>query len=245
MAWRLLFISAMIGKIDPQNFLGRNPFSTSANQKRDRAEFLSYLEEKMGEPIAMERIALQILKKTVDLALSETETEESGLFLSSPLVLSRLPGSRNPQPTPEALELEVDSTASNYLPIDQDFESIIQEAGQRYRVDPGLIRAVMQAESGGNPLAVSRTGARGLMQLMPETASELGVTNPFDPTQNIMGGTSYLRRLLDRYRGDVKLALAAYNWGMGNLERHPEAMPRETKNFVAAVEKNQRTPIKA
>ena len=84
-----------------------------------------------------------------------------------------------------------------------------------------------------------------MMQLMPETAVELGVTNPFDPTQNIMGGTSYLRRLLDRYRGDVKLALAAYNWGMGNLEKRPEAMPRETKNFIAAVEKNQRNRNKA
>jgi soluble lytic murein transglycosylase-like protein len=143
------------------------------------------------------------------------------------------------------LELEVDSKASNYLPIDQDFELIIQEAGQRYRIDPALIRAIIQAESGGNPLAVSRAGARGLMQLMPETAAELGVTNPFDPTQNIMGGTSYLRRLLDRYRGDVKLALAAYNWGMGNLEKRPEAMPRETKNFIAAVEKNHRNHIKA
>jgi soluble lytic murein transglycosylase-like protein len=83
------------------------------------------------------------------------------------------------------------------------------------------------------------------MQLMPETAAELGVTNPFDPTQNIMGGTSYLRRLLDRYRGDVKLALAAYNWGMGNLEKHPEVMPRETKNFIASVEKHQQNFNKA
>ena len=245
MAWRLLFLSTMIGKIDPQNFLGRNPFSNPAGQKRDRADFLSYLEEKVGEPIAMERVALQILKKTVDLALSGTETEEPGLFLSSPLVFSRPPVSHNPPPSPEPLELEVDSKASNYLPIDQDFESIIQEAGQRYRIDPALIRAIIQAESGGNPLAVSRAGARGLMQLMPETAAELGVTNPFDPTQNIMGGTSYLRRLLDRYRGDVKLALAAYNWGMGNLEKRPEAMPRETKSFIAAVEKNQRNPNKA
>ena len=235
----------MIGKIDPQDFLGRNPFSIPTNQKRDRADFLSFLEEKMGEPIAMERVALQILKKTVDLALSGTDTEEPGLFLSSPLTFSKPLVSHDPSPFPEPSELEVDSKASNYLPIVQDFESIIQEAGQRYRVDPSLIRAVIQAESGGNPLAVSRAGARGLMQLMPETAAELGVTNPFDPTQNIMGGTSYLSRLLDRYRGDVKLALAAYNWGMGNLERHPEAMPRETKNFIAAVEKNQRNPIKA
>jgi len=74
------------------------------------------------------------------------------------------------------------------------------------------------------------------MQLMPGTASDLGVTNPFDPAQNIMGGTRYLRNLLDRYRGDVKLALAAYNWGMGNLEKRPESMPRETKNYISQVE---------
>ncbi len=199
----------------------------------------------MGEPIAMERVALQILKKTVDLALSGAETEESGLFLSFPLSFPKPPASFNPPSSPEPSELEVDSKASNYLPIVQDFESIIQEAGERYRVAPALIRAVIEADSGGNPGAISRAGARGLMQLMPETAAELGVTNPFDPTQNIMGGTSYLRRLLDRYRGDVKLALAAYNWGMGNLERHPEAMPGETKNYIATVEKNHRNYVKA
>ncbi len=193
----------------------------------------------------MERLALQILKKTIDLALSETETAEADFFHSSPLIYSKAPVSQNPPPFPEPLELEADPEMSNYLPIDRDFESIIQEAGQRYRVDPVLIRAVIQAESGGNPLAVSRAGARGLMQLMPETAAELGVTNPFDPAQNIMGGTSYLRRLLDRYRGDVKLALAAYNWGMGNLEKRPEAIPRETKSFIAAVEKNRKTNNKA
>ncbi len=189
----------------------------------------------------MERLALQILKKAVDLVLSEAETTEPDFFLSSPLTFTKTPVPPAPSPSPEIVELEVDSEASNFVPVDRDFESIIQDAAQRYRVEPGLIRAVIQAESGGNPLAVSRAGARGLMQLMPETAAELGVTNPFDPTQNIMGGTSYLRRLLDRYRGDVKLALAAYNWGMGNLEKHPEAMPRETKNFIATVEKNQRT----
>jgi soluble lytic murein transglycosylase-like protein len=230
----------MIGKIAPQNPLARNPFSTPATQTRDRAEFLSYLEGKMGEPIAMEKLALQILKKTVDLVLSGQETPGSDFFLPSPLIFSKPPASPA-LPLPPALsDPGVDWEGSNFVPADSDFESTIQEAAQRYRVDPGLIRAVIQAESGGNPAAVSRAGARGLMQLMPETAAELGVTNPFDPTQNIMGGTSYLRRLLDRYRGDVKLALAAYNWGMGNLEKHPEAMPRETKNFIAAVEKHQR-----
>ncbi len=235
----------MIKEIDPQNFLGRNPFSTPAAQKRDKAAFLSFLEEKMGEPMAMEKLALQILKKTVDLVLSGTEMAESDFFISPALISSKPPVSHIPPPSPEPLALEGDLETSNYLPVGRDFESIIQDAGHRYRVDPALIRAVIQAESGGNPLAVSRAGARGLMQLMPETAAELGVTNPFDPTQNIMGGTSYLRRLLDRYRGDVKLALAAYNWGMGNLEKRPEAMPRETKSFIALVEKNQRSRNKA
>lgn len=238
---KLALISSfvMIEKIAPQNPLAQNPFSPPAAQNRDRSEFLSFLEGKMGEPIAMERLALQILKKTVDLVLSEGETKEPDLFLSPPLAFSQTQGSPALPPPPELTDLGAGSEASNFLPVDRNFESIIQEAAHRYRVDPGLIRAVIQAESGGNPLAVSRAGARGLMQLMPETAAELGVTNPFDPTQNIMAGTSYLRRLLDRYRGDVKLALAAYNWGMGNLEKRPEAMPRETKSFIASVEKHQ------
>jgi soluble lytic murein transglycosylase-like protein len=74
------------------------------------------------------------------------------------------------------------------------------------------------------------------MQLMPKTAVELGVRDPFDPSQNIMGGTSYLRKLLDRYQGDRKLALAAYNWGMGNVENRLEAMPRETRDYLLKVE---------
>jgi soluble lytic murein transglycosylase-like protein len=74
------------------------------------------------------------------------------------------------------------------------------------------------------------------MQLMPTTAAELGVRDSFDPAQNIMGGTRYLRRLLDRYQGDRKLALAAYNWGMGNVENRLESMPRETRNYILKVE---------
>ena len=73
------------------------------------------------------------------------------------------------------------------------------------------------------------------MQLMPGTAQELGVEDPFDPRQNIMGGTRYLKQLLGRYDGDRDLALAAYNWGMGNLERHPEQMPDETVNYINKV----------
>jgi hypothetical protein len=148
----------------------------------------------------------------------------------------------------EEFQCVCDPEASNILHQAQSAESsavdrIIEEASQRHKVDSALIRAVMTAESGGNPNALSPAGARGMMQLMPATASELGVVHPFDPGENIMAGTRYLRQLLDRYRGNVKLALGAYNWGMGNLEKKPGAMPRETVNYIRRVENLYQTIV--
>ncbi|NGZ05213.1 MAG: lytic transglycosylase domain-containing protein [Magnetococcales bacterium] len=117
-----------------------------------------------------------------------------------------------------------------------NYDQIIQRASERYGVDSDLIRAVVQVESSFNPKAVSHAGAQGLMQLMPATAAELGVKDPFNAEENIMGGTLYLSRLLDRYDGNVRSALAAYNWGMGNLERQPaSAMPGETRRYVTRI----------
>jgi len=94
---------------------------------------------------------------------------------------------------------------------------------------------VIQTESDFDAQAVSPVGAQGLMQLMPGTAADLGVKDAFDPEENIQAGSRYLKQLMDRYHGDAGLALAAYNWGMGNLERNPERMPQETVNYVAKV----------
>jgi len=116
---------------------------------------------------------------------------------------------------------------------------IIDCASEKYGVDANLIKAVIKAESDFDTKATSDRGAMGLMQLMPETAQELGVKNPYNAVENVMGGTRYLKMLLDRYGGDTNVALAAYNWGMGNIERNPGRMPEETKTYIARVTKYQ------
>jgi soluble lytic murein transglycosylase-like protein len=103
-------------------------------------------------------------------------------------------------------------------------------------MDANLIRAVMQAESAFHPYVVSRAGAEGLMQLMPDLSDEMGVTNAFDPRDNIMGGVRYLKRLLDYHDGNLDLALASYNAGPGNVERYGGVPPfRETRNYVKTI----------
>jgi len=117
----------------------------------------------------------------------------------------------------------------------ESFRPLIDQAATKTGLDPKLIEAVIRAESDFDPQSLSPVGAQGLMQLMPETAADLGVADPFDPVQNIDGGSRYLKQLMDRYDGDVGKALAAYNWGMGNLDRHPDRMPTETINYVAKI----------
>jgi soluble lytic murein transglycosylase-like protein len=116
------------------------------------------------------------------------------------------------------------------------FENIVREAAERHQVDPALVKAVISTESGWNPHAVSRKGAMGLMQLIPGTAQRYGVGNPYDPAQNVEGGTTYLKALLDRYNGDVNKSLAAYNAGEHAVDRSGgvPAIP-ETLRYVRKV----------
>ena len=118
----------------------------------------------------------------------------------------------------------------------QEMTEVINAVSSRHHLDPDLINSVIRAESGFNPRAVSRKGAQGLMQLMPQTASQLGVANAFDPGANVEGGTKYLRELLERYNFDLIKALAAYNAGPQRVEQFHGVPPYyETEAYVARI----------
>lgn len=133
---------------------------------------------------------------------------------------------------------ESESTGfSSYLSSGSvSMDEIFNEASSTYGVPENLLKAIAKQESNFNPQATSRCGAQGVMQLMPKTAASLGVTDAYDPYQNIMGGAKYIRQMLDKYNGDTSLALAAYNAGSGNVAKYGGIPPfKETQNYVVKV----------
>ena len=158
----------------------------------------------------------------------------------------------NSNPAPTKLTSTAKSRSNIYLPsevsltgrsrpamdVDRDgVEKLVREAAERHRMDPALVRAVIETESNWNPKAYSHKGAGGLMQLIPTTAQRYGAYDVFDPQQNIDAGVKYLRTLLERYNGNLDLALAAYNAGEGAVDRaHGVPSYRETRNYVQKVQ---------
>lgn len=121
-------------------------------------------------------------------------------------------------------------------PAQNDYRAMANAAAMKYQLDPRLFSSQIQAESNFDPMAKSKAGAMGLGQLMPGTAGDLGVTDPFNAGQNLEGSAKYMRQLLDRYQGDTDKALAAYNWGMGNVDKFGlKMLPKETRDYLAKI----------
>ena len=128
-------------------------------------------------------------------------------------------------------------TAPRYRNFSGQYDHVIQEAARRQGLDPLILKAVMKVESDFNPYAVSSKGAQGLMQLMPATAREMNVRRVFDPMENVHGGAAYLRKMLNRFNGDLRLALAAYNAGPKAVEQHRGVPPfDETRRYIQKIQ---------
>ena len=153
----------------------------------------------------------------------------------------------DPPPAPRSaarhVRARVSQPSAEQAILPDRLERVVSEAAERHRLDPALLRAVIQAESGGDPKAISRKGALGLMQLVPATAEQMGVGNAFDPAQNVDGGARFLRSLLDRYHGDLPKSLAAYNAGVGAVERFG-GVPnyKETRAYVHKIQETYFRP---
>ena len=152
-------------------------------------------------------------------------------------LLKKLEGGGQTQPaTGDTPTTTSTVTGSANTPVTGNFSSIINQAAQKYGVNPELVQAVIKAESNFNPRATSYCGAAGLMQLMPATARSLGVTDIYDPAQNIEGGVKFLSGLLSHFHGNTQLAVAAYNAGPGAVDRYGGIPPySETQTYVKRV----------
>ena len=186
--------------------------------------------------------SLKKISPTVAESTTTKSTEETTMPKTDPHKIIRRPlEGRTPSSQAQILPHDtLESAGSKWTgkmdgPTEPLTSQYVEEAAQKYHVDPKLISAVMQAESNGNQAAISNAGAVGLMQLMPATAASLGV-NPYDEKENVEGGAKYLKELLDTFGGDVRKAVAAYNAGPAAVQRYNGVPPYpETANYVNKV----------
>ena len=209
---RLMMMGTTLGLGDDDGFVSQSGITSSLLPQMLRAA----MQQMQASSTQPENIAAYRIGQTAALknqAADRPETAAGSKTTSSPAA------------TPETLDEAAQPGK---------YDSLIKDAAQRHGVDPNLVKAVVTAESSFDPNVVSNAGAQGLMQLMPGTAEDLGVDDAFDPAQNIEGGTKYLSWMLNRFDGDVDKALAAYNWGPGNVERGGR-YPAETRNYLKKV----------
>lgn len=205
------------------------------------ADFDQVLDDaKMAEAaVAIDRLIAQSSGGSVDMSLVQRFFEQNGINIE--LCSSTAPQSASVNNTAaysgsSAINSGSVKLEASGLSCSADLDAIFDEAASKYGVDAKFLKAIAKCESDFSTECTSRSGAMGIMQLMPQTAASLGVTDAYDPYQNIMGGARYISEKLTQYNGDKSLALAAYNAGSGNVAKYGGIPPfKETQNYVAKV----------
>lgn len=217
------------------------PSNSSSTVNSTGADFNQVLDDaKMAEAaVAIDRLIAQSSGGSVDMSLVQRFFDQNGINIElcrntvspSAAVNNTVAYSGSPAINSGSVKLEASG-----LSCSADLDAIFNEAASKYGVDAKFLKAIAKCESDFSTECTSRSGAMGIMQLMPQTAASLGVTNAYDPYQNIMGGARYISEKLTQYNGDKSLALAAYNAGSGNVAKYGGIPPfKETQNYVAKV----------
>ena len=223
----------------PKNNITTSKISSAVNSTG--TDFDQVLDDaKMAEAaVAIDRLIAQSNGGSVDMSLVQRFFDQNGINIElcrntvspSAAVNNTAAYSGSPAINSGSVKLEASG-----LSCSADLDAIFNEAASKYGVDAKFLKAIAKCESDFSTECTSRSGAMGIMQLMPQTAASLGVTNAYDPYQNIMGGARYISEKLTQYNGDKSLALAAYNAGSGNVAKYGGIPPfKETQNYVAKV----------
>lgn len=217
------------------------PSKISSTVNSTGADFDQVLDDaKMAEAaVAIDRLIAQSNGGSVDMSLVQKFFDQNGINIElcrntvSPYAAVNNTAAYSGSPAINRGSVKLEASG---LSCSADLDAIFNEAASKYGVDAKFLKAIAKCESDFSTECTSRSGAMGIMQLMPQTAASLGVTNAYDPYQNIMGGARYISEKLTQYNGDKSLALAAYNAGSGNVAKYGGIPPfKETQNYVAKV----------